>query len=109
MENNLIKQLEDQISNLETIVEVTNVIVTIPEESFLTDLYKNLKTFSRDNLCDFLQSISTNNNINPDNKQFNNIKDDQRKVILDRLKEKLEEVKKVEEEKEAKKVENKTE
>ncbi len=96
MDNNLIKRLETQISNLENIVEETNVIVTIPQESFLNQLYTNLKTFSQDQLCEFLQSISSNNNINPDNKQFNNMKDEQRKVILDRLKEKLEEVKKVE-------------
>ena len=96
MNMNLIKRLEDQINNLENVLETTNVIVTIPQESFLNQLYTNLKTFSKEQICDFLQSISTNNNINPDNKQFNNMKDEQRKVILDRLNEKLEEVKKVE-------------
>ena len=96
MNNILIKRLEEQINNLENIVDETNVIITIPKEIFLNILYKDLKTYSKIELCDFLQSISTNNNINPDNKQFNNMTDDQRKVILDRLKEKLEEIKKVE-------------
>jgi hypothetical protein len=94
MDTDNIKKLEDQIHNLENVLETTNIVVTIPEESFLTELYTNLKTFSREQLSDFLKNISDNNNINPDNKQFNNMKDEQRKLILERLKEKLNSIEK---------------
>ncbi len=94
MDSDYIKKLEAQIHNLENILETTNVVVTIPEESFLTELYTNLKTFSQDQLCDFLKNISSNNNINPDNKQFNTMKDEQRKLILERLKEKFNSIEK---------------
>ena len=93
MEERLKKELEntnEQISHLENILENTNIIIKVPETEFLTELYNNLKTFTLEDKCKFITEISQNQNINPDNKKFNTIHDEQRKFLIEKLKEKKE-------------------
>lgn len=91
MEERLKKELEktnEQIFNLENVLEVTNMNIKIPETEFLTELYNNLKTFSLEDKCKFIAEASKNDGINPDNKKFNTIRDEQRKFLAEKLKEK---------------------
>jgi hypothetical protein len=93
MEERLKKELEktdEQIFNLENILVDTNITVKIPDEEFLTELYNNLKTFTMEDKSKFISEASKNLGINPDDKKFNTIRDEQRKFLSDKLKEKRE-------------------
>ena len=85
-----LEKTDEQIFNLENILVDTNITVKIPDEEFLKELYENLKTFTMDDKCKFISEASKNVGINPDNKKFNTIRDEQRKFLADKLKEKRE-------------------
>jgi hypothetical protein len=94
--DNLIEQLnitKNQIKNLEEALETTDINIKIPEYSFLNDMYVNLKTLTNEERNKFILDISTIYNLNPNNKKFNTLRDEQRLFILNRLKEKKQEIK----------------
>ena len=84
-----IKRTEEQIHNLDTVLDTTDIKVKQPEKEFLEELYKNLLTFSQEDRNKFIKESSKCNDINPDNKTFHTFKEDQRKALSERLKEKL--------------------
>jgi len=83
-----LEKTEEQIFNLENVLEESNIKVKIPDDEFLKELYSNLKTFSLEDKCKFIEEASKNVGINPDGKKFNTIRDEQRKFLADKLKEK---------------------
>ena len=84
-----IKRTEEQISNLENVLDSTNIQVKQPEKDFLEELYKNLQTFTQEDRNKFIGEASKCSDINPDNKTFHSFKNDQRTSLITRLKEKL--------------------
>ncbi len=84
-----IKRTEEQLHNIDCVLDTTDIKVKRPENEFLEELYKNLQTFTQEDRNKFIEESSKCNDINPDNKTFHTFKEDQRKALSERLKEKL--------------------
>jgi hypothetical protein len=95
LENEL-KIVTEQIYNLENILDNTDINLKTPELDFLTDMYNNLKTLTKEERNKFISEISAISigNINPNNKKYNTMTDKQRIFVLERLKEKKSEFEK---------------
>ncbi len=85
-----IKMLTERIENLKNPLEKTDISIQIPDNDFLNELYKNLKTFDENSINSFLKEISNFSNINPNHKTFQTMKNNQRLFFIEKLTEKKE-------------------
>jgi hypothetical protein len=89
-----ISKTDEQISSLEVPQEKTNIGVDIPDGEGLNNLMKNIQNMSqkdRNNLMANLMPM-INNKMNPSNKTFSSVTDNDRKFLLDKLKSKREQM-----------------
>ncbi len=91
----IIKDLEkirQQINNLETINEKSDISIDIPNNEVLEKLIEGIKTFGNNERNLFLEQISKTDGMNSNNKKFTTMKTDQRSFLLEKLNEKAKDI-----------------
>jgi hypothetical protein len=89
-----ISKTDEQIKTLETPLEKTDIDVNIPNEENLGNLMKNIQNMSQKDRNNLLANLMpmVNNKMNPSNKTFSSVGDNDRKFLLDKLKAKREQM-----------------
>lgn len=83
-----------QINNLEIINEKSDILINIPDKDVLDKLYNDFKTFGKTERNIFLSQISKIEGMNIENKKFSTMKADQRNFLLEKLRERVNDIQK---------------
>lgn len=87
-----LEKIRQQINNLETINEKSDISIDIPNNEVLEKLIEGIKTFGNTERNMFLQQISKTDGMNSNNKKFTTMKTDQRSFLLEKLNEKAKDI-----------------
>lgn len=83
-----------QINNLENIIDKSDNTVIVPDKNTLDNLHANLKTLNNIERNIFLSQIANIEGINSKNKKFSTMRNEQRTFLLEKLNERVIEIKK---------------
>lgn len=89
LEENITKT-EEQIKSIENPSETTDIKASIPNEDQLSGLMKNIQNMNQKDRNNLLANLMPmiNGNMNPSNKTFSTVGDNDRKFLLEKLKSK---------------------
>lgn len=92
--NQDLQKTYQQINNLENIIDKSDNTVCVPDKNTLDNLHANLKTLNNIERNIFLSQIANIEGINAKNKKFSTMRNEQRTFLLEKLNERVIEIKK---------------
>jgi hypothetical protein len=94
--NQDLQKTYQQINNLEVINDKSDITIDIPDKVMLDKLYNDFKTFDKSERNIFLSQISKikGDGMNSKNKNFSTMKTEQRTFLLEKLNQRVIEMKK---------------